>query len=460
VAPEGVSGYTPRGRDTFPARRGRKEEMETKLSRLSELSGTDRQMRFTSLIHLINEANLKVCYWELKRNKAPGVDWVDWNEYGQELDENIRRLVERMRTWEYRPQAVRRVYIPKANGGKRPLGIPALEDKIVQSMVTRILVAIYEPLFLECSYGFRPGRSAHSALRVLNRELYRSPSNWVVDADIRGFFDQVDHRWLVTFLEEKIADKNLIRLIVRFLKAGIMDADVFQASEKGTPQGGILSPVLANIYLHDVLDRWFIHGVKKKINGYCALIRYADDFIILTRYEKDALLILNWLMERLREFGLELSADKTRLIEFGRFAEERSKRKGKRPGTFDFLGFTHYITKSRTGGFKVGRRTAKGKYRGNLKRMNEWLKVSRHRMPVDGLWKLLTAKLNGYYRYYGVSDNYGSLARYSYQVTRLVFKWLNRRSQRSSYTWEAFNKYLERYPLPQPRIYTNLHEYA
>lgn len=415
-------------------------------------------MRFTSLMHLINEENLKVCYWELKRNKAPGVDWVDWGDYGQELDANIRRLVERMQRWEYRPQAVRRVYIPKANGGRRPLGIPALEDKIVQSMVTRIVEAIYEPLFLECSYGFRPGRSAHIALRVLDRELYRSPSNWIVDADIRGFFDQVDHRWLIRFLEEKITDRNLIRLIVRFLKAGIMEDGVFQSSEKGTPQGGILSPLLANIYLHYVLDLWFIHRVKKKISGYSTLIRYADDFIILTRYGKDARLILNWLRDRLREFGLELSAEKTRLIEFGRFAEERSQRKGKRPGTFDFLGFTHYITKSRSGGFKVGRRTAKGKYRGNLKRLNEWLKENRHRMPVDGLWKLLTAKLNGYYRYYGVSDNYGSLARYSYQVTRLVFKWLNRRSQRASYTWEAFNQYLERYPLPQPRIYTNLHE--
>jgi RNA-directed DNA polymerase len=331
---------------------------------------------------------------------------------------------------------------------------------MVQLLVTRILVAIYEPLFLECSYGFRPGRSAHGALAELNKELYRSPTNWVVDADIRGFFDQVDHRWLVRFLEERIADRNLIRLIARFLKAGILEGGVFQASRKGTPQGGILSPVLANIYLHYVLDLWFLKKVKPESSGYCELIRYADDFIILTREERDARMILKLLTARLQEYGLELSSEKTRLIELGRYAEERSRRKGKKPDTFDFLGFTHFVTRSRRGGFKVGRRTAKGKYQSNLKRLNHWVKVNRNRLAVDELWKLLGIKLRGYYRYYGVSDNYESLARYSYQVNRLVFKWMNRRSQRPSFSWDSFNRYLEKYPLPKPKIYTNLHAYA
>jgi RNA-directed DNA polymerase len=281
-----------------------------------------------------------------------------------------------------------------------------------------------------------------------------------VDADIKGFFDNVSHEWLVKFLEHKIADRNLIRLVVRFLKAGIMEAGKYEASRKGTPQGGILSPVLANIYLHHVLDLWFTHRLKKQSRGYCELVRYADDFIILTRYEDDARGILERLEERLRKFGLELSPEKTRLIEFGRFSEERARRKGKKPDTFDFLGFTHYVSKGREGQFKVGRKTSAKKYRGNMKRLNTWLKHNRNALPLAELWKRLNQKLRGYYRYYGVSDNYSSLSRYHYQAEQLIFKWLNRRSQKTSFTWVGFNKYLEKYPLVRPRIYYNLYHFT
>lgn len=438
----------------------KQEEMETKLSRLSELSSKEGRIRFTSLIHLINEANLKACFWELKRNKAPGVDWISWDEYCKDLDDRIGELHSRMLKWQYRPQPVRRVYIPKSNGGKRPLGIPAIEDKMVQMMMTKIMTAIYEPLFLDCSYGFRPGRSAHKALRTLNREMYGQPVSYVIDADIKGFFDNVDHKWLVKFLEHKIADKNMVRLIVRFLKSGIMEDGKRAASRLGTPQGGILSPILANIYLHYVLDVWFTHHVRPRMRGYCILIRYADDFVILARYREDAQKLLGWLGDRLKRFGLSLCEEKSGLVEFGRFADERSKRKGQRPGTFDFLGFTHFVSKTREGRFKVGRKTTKKKFGANLKRMSQWLRQVRNTFPIAEIWKLLGVKVSGYYRYYGVSENYNSLKRYDYELKRLVFKWMNRRSERKSFTWEQFKRYLCLYPLPNPKIYHNLYEYA
>jgi len=239
-----------------------------------------------------------------------------------------------------------------------------------------------------------------------------------------------------------------------------MEAGVLHASEQGTPQGGILSPVLANIYLHYVLDLWFIHRVKRQSMGYGALIRYADDFVILTRYEEDARMILEQLKGRLSTFELELSVEKTRLIEFGRFAEERANRTGRKPDTFDFLGFTHYVSKSRTGKFKGGRKTSGNKYRGNLQRMNKWLNAPRNLLPLDELWKRINLKLNGYYRYYGVSENYSSISRYHFNVVRLVFKWLNRRSQKRRFSWETFNKYLAKYPLSRPKIYHNRYEFA
>ncbi len=436
------------------------KELETKLSRLSELSAKDEGIRFTSLMHLINEENLKTCFWELKRNKAPGIDWVSWDKYRENLDENLRELITRMKKWQYRPQAVRRTYIPKADGGKRPLGILTVEDKTVQQMVGKILQAIYETVFLPCSYGYRKGKSPHDALLTLNEELHTRPAHYIVDIDIRGFFDNVDQQRLIELMEIKIADKNLLRLIVRFLKAGIMEEGEYYTSLKGTPQGGIISPILANIYLHYITDVWIENVLKPELGGYIELIRYADDLVILTDKEAKAKQILERLKRRLAEYGLELSAEKTRIVQFGRKLQDANQPPPTLPTTFDFLGFTHYVSKTRKGTFKVGRKTSKKKFKANMDKFKDWLKENRHALSIDELWKNIASKLRGYYRYYGVSENYRSLSRYEHYIKRLIFKWMNRRSQRMSMNWKEFTLYLKRYPLPRPKIYVNLYDFS
>ena len=431
--------------------------METKLNLITERAAKDRKCRFNNLIHLLNVEGLKESFYLLKRDKASGIDGVTMSEYEEKLEENLEGLVERMKRWSYRPQAVRRVYIPKDEHSQRPLGIPALEDKIVQMGVTRILSAIYEEGFLDFSYGFRPGRSCHDALDRLDKIIMQQPINHVIDADIKGFFDNVDHGWLMECLKQRISDKNLLRLIVRILKSGVMEAGIFYETEKGTPQGGIISPILANIYLHYILDLWVERKVIPGSRGVVRMVRYADDFVICVQYKEEAQRILRQLRERFGKFGLELSEEKTRVIEFGRYAVENAKKRGERPSTFNFLGFTHYCGRTRRGYFTVGRTTDRKRLRKKLKEMNVWLRSVRNLVKVREWWPILCAKLRGHFQYYGVSGNYRGILRFYFHTVRFVFKWINRRSQKKSMNWDRFNAYLERYPLPRPKIYHNLY---
>lgn len=423
--------------------------METELERISELAEEDSDLKFTSLAHLLDEKNLKKCYRELGKNKAPGVDGETWDEYGKDLDGNISDLVDRLKSKKYWPKPVKRTYIPKeGKDEQRPIGIPALEDKIVQLGISKILTTIYESDFLDISFGFRPNRSPHDALREVNKSIMVRKTNWILDADIKGFFDHVDHDWMMKFLGERIKDTTLLKLIFRFLKAGVMEEGKYHETEKGTPQGGNLSPILSNIYLHYVLDLWTKHVLRKKLNGYVKLIRFADDFVLCFQDRREAQQSYQLLEERLSKFGLKLSKEKTRLVEFGRYAKD--------PGTFDFLGITHYCSKNLDGDFMLGHCTSAKKFKSKIKSLTDWLKsVTRSYHPSEW-WDRLRAKLIGHFRYYGVSGNYSRLWRYRWLTVEAVFKWLNRRSQRRSYTWESFLLYLKRHPLPKPRVYHDL----
>ncbi len=431
--------------------------MRTKLNLITEIARRDRKCKFNNLVHLLNVENFKECFRELKKGKAAGIDGVTLQEYEQELDNNLEDLVARMKRFSYRPQPARRAYIPKASGEKRPLGIPAVEDKIVQMGITKILQAIFEVDFLDFSYGFRPNRNCHQALETLDKMIMQRPVNHVIDADIKGFFDNVDHDWLMRCIEQRVSDKNLLRLLKRFLKAGIVEEGKYLSTEKGTPQGGIISPVLANIYLHYVLDLWFERVEKQRFGSYIGMVRYGDDFVICAQRKEVAEQLLSELSDRLAKFGLELSGEKTRIVACGRYARENSRRKGCKPGSFNFLGFTHFCDKGRKGYFKVGRKTDRKKFSVKIKEMNAWLKAVRNTSKPEAWWPILAAKLRGHFHYYGISGNYGRISHF-YQLTiRLIFKWLNRRSQKKSHNWEMFRTYLLRHPLPKPKIYHNLY---
>jgi group II intron reverse transcriptase/maturase len=440
-----------------------------KLSLISRKAKADEGCKFNNLMHLINEWSLKYCFYSLKKNKAPGIDRVTLEEYEKNLDGNIEDLLRRMKTMSYRPQAVRRTYVPKDNGKQRPLGIPTIEDKMVQMAFTMILEAIWEQDFTDFSYGFRPKRNCHQALKELDSILMFKPVNYVIDADIKSFFDNVDHEWMKRFIEVRISDRKFIRYIVRFLKSGIVEEGKFFETEKGTPQGGVISPVLANIYLHYILDSWFVREVESHVNGYVKLIRYADDFVIGVEQRLDVERIQTSMRRRFQKFGLELSDEKTRVVQFGRHtAWNSSRRDGKRkhgigqggcgkPGTFSFLGFTHYCTESREGKFKVSRKTERKRFIRGLRKTGKWLKRQRNWKRLAEIWETVSQMLTGHYRYYGVSDNIRQLRNFLDEVKRLLFKWLNRRSQKRSFTWDSFVKYLKTYPLPTPRIYHNMY---
>jgi group II intron reverse transcriptase/maturase len=427
--------------------------MQTKLNLITEIARRDRGCKINNAAYLLNEENLKECFFMLNKDRAAGTDGVSWREYEENLNHNLKELVERMKRQAYKPQPVRRTYIPKVNGNMRPLGIPSVEDKIVQMGITRILEAIYEVDFLDFSYGFRPNRNAHQALDRLDKILMTKPINHIIDADIKGFFDNVNHDWMKKFLGHRISDPNLLRLVARFLKNGYMEEGKLYETEKGTPQGGIISPVLANVYLHYVLDLWMEKVIKPGGKGVVEIVRYADDLVVCVQYKEEARMLLGMLKERLKKFGLELAEEKTRIIEFGRYAKRNADAKGRKPETFNFLGFTHFIDKTRKGGFKVGRKTNRKKMTAKLKEMNIWLKSIRNQYAAKEWWKILKAKLTGHYRYYGVSGNFRSLYKFYCRTLGLVVKWMNRRSQKKSFNRHTFREYLERYELPKPKIY-------
>lgn len=433
--------------------------MKGKLNLITEKARRDKRLKFTSLIHHFNEENLAQCYRELKRDKASGVDGVTVQGYGEHLEENIRRLVETLKTKQYRAQPVRRVYIPKAGKAdeKRGLGIPTVEDKLVQLMLKKILEAIYETDFEEFSYGFRPNRSCLAAVDRLDKEVMTKPINYVVEVDVRKFFDTVSHYWLQRCLEERVNDANLLWLVRRILKAGVMEEGHYQASDLGTPQGGVVSPLLANIYLHYVLDIWFVKQFKPKAKGYMQMIRYCDDFVVCCESEQDAKTFLTELVERFSKFGLTVSPEKTKIVKIGRAAWQRWKKTGEKPGSFNFLGFTHYCVTSRAGKFMMGHKTSKENLKRKLKEVQEWVKKVRNLKKLKEWWPTVKAKLIGHYNYFGISGNCRCLNQFYYGVTNIVFKWINRRSQRKSMTWEKFLQYLQWNPLPAPRICHSLY---
>jgi group II intron reverse transcriptase/maturase len=394
---------------------------------------------------LLNEEHLRDCFYQLRKNAAPGVDGVTFEQYEADLDMNLAKLVERLVLKRYHAKLVRRKHIPKANGKLRPLGIPALEDKLLQLAVARMLEAIHEQDFLECSWGYRTGRGAREASRELAARLYRGKLGSVVEADIKGFFDNISHAWMLRMLEERINDRALVRLIGKWLKAGIMEeTGEVKHPVTGTPQGGIISPVLANIYLHYALDLWFERVVKKQCQGEVYMIRYADDFVCAFQYMTDARRFEGQLKERLGKFELEVASEKTRTLRFGRFAPEPHK-------AFEFLGFEFRWQKLRTGKVGVKRRTAPKKLRASVKAFTEWIKTNRHK-PLGRLMKTLAAKLRGYWNYYGVRGNMRSMTQFHGQCQRLMYKWLNRRSEKRSYHSAQFNALWIKHGIPVPRI--------
>jgi RNA-directed DNA polymerase len=429
------------------------ESVETKLLRIAEKARKEPGFKFTSLYHLMNEELLRECFKRLRKDAAAGIDEVTREMYAENLEANLSNLTDRLHRMAYMPQPVRRKYIPKPGSAKqRPLGIPCFEDKLVQAGLVRILEAVYEQDFIENSYGFRPGRSCHKALIALSDTVEDNSVNHVVEADIKGFFDDVDQEWLLKFLAHRIEDKRIQRMVKRFLKAGVWEDGSVTVSDEGTPQGGVVSPILSNCFLHYVLDLWFEKVYRKSCTGFARLIRYADDFVVCFAQKAEAERFYKELGERLGKFGLEMEPTKTRVMEFGRFAAQRAKRRGEKPATFDFLGLTHYCGTSRNEkGFRMKRTTARKKFTAKLKAFKEWLKLARI-MKTKDLWQTVVAKLRGHYNYYGVTDNLGGIKRFGYEVEKLLFKWLNRRGKRHCLKWERFVAMLERFPLPKPRI--------
>ncbi|MEX2104306.1 MAG: group II intron reverse transcriptase/maturase [Bacilli bacterium] len=404
--------------------------METKLARIAEMAKRVPKARFTSLYHLLNVELLRQAHEELDPKKATGVDGVTKEQYERNLEENLLDLVGRLKRKAYRPQPARRTYIPKDEKSKRPLGIQAHEDKIVQLALKKLLEAIYEQDFKSFSYGFRPKKSCHNALWELDHILHRQPINWVVDADIQGFFNHVNHEWMMKFLEVRIGDPNILRLIRRMLKAGIEEEGNLEPSEEGTAQGSNLSPLLANIYLHYVLDLWFEKRIQGHSRGKAYIIRYADDFVRCFQYEDEARSFYQALQKRLAEFGLNIAEEKSSIIRFGKQAEEWHKQNGGgKPGVFSFLGFTNYCGRSQKGKFQAKRKTSAKKYRSKIKDFKGWMKVHRHD-KLEETVKTIRQKLRGHYQYYGMTHNFPSIAKFKQEITKILFKWLNRRSQK------------------------------
>lgn len=421
------------------------------LERVRQAAKRDKEAKFTALMHHVTVERLRQAYMELKRQAAPGVDGMTWTQYQVNLEDNLRELHGRVQKGTYQAKPCRRVYIPKADGKKRPLGIATLEDKLVQRAMTQVLNAIYEVDFLGWSYGFRPGRSQHDALDALAAGLGTKKVNWVLDADIRGFYDTLDQRWLMKFVEHRIADPRVLRLLQKWMKAGVMEGGSYSESEEGIAQGASVSPLLANLYLHYVLDLWVKQWRQRRARGEMIVVRFADDSIYGFQHRSDAEQFQNDLRERLSRFALELHPDKTRLLEFGRYAKQRREERGKgKPETFDFLGFTHICGKTRNGKFQLRRQTMRKRMRERLKTVKTELMRRRHQ-PIKEQGKWIGSVVRGYFAYHAVPTNIRALQAFRTQVERHWLRALRRRSQRHSLDWERMRRLSARW-LPSPRI--------
>ena len=418
--------------------------METQTEGIREQSA--KYSKVQNLMHNVNEETLMSEHRKQNRRKATGVDGISKNQYEENAEENIKELVQRMRKFQYKPKPVKRVYIPKTNGKQRPLGLPSYEDKLVQGVMANLLNDVYEVRFLDCSYGFRENRNAHDVVKLINQTIMRRKVNYVLEADIKGFFDNVDHNWLMKFLEHDIDDKNFLRYIKRFLISGIMEGTELKESDRGTPQGGLISPVLANVYLHYVLDLWFEKAVKPKLRGEAYYVRYADDFLILFQYENEAQKVMQALKPRLEKFGLEAAEEKTRILPIGRFKGTKED--------FDFLGFTFYNTKTRTGKYRLGVRTSKKKLKAKKQAAKAWLNT-RLTKPLAETMKTLAAVIRGHCNYYGVNGNYHSIRIFWKYLQYSTYRMLNRRDQKGKFRYE---KYLRvwNYYIAEPHLTTDI----
>jgi group II intron reverse transcriptase/maturase len=427
------------------------QDATSALDRVRRMATKDKEARFTALLHHVSAGRLRKAYWALNPRAATGVDGVTWEGYGQNLEANLRDLLARVHRGGYRPRPSRRAYIPKADGRQRPLGIAALEDKILQRAVVEVLNAIYETDFAGFSYGFRPGRSPHHALDALAVGIERKKVNWVLDADIRDFFTSLDHGWLEKFLKHRIADKRMLRLLRRWLKAGVIENGKWSQTHEGAPQGASASPLLANVYLHYVFDLWAQWWRRRYAHGDVILVRFADDFIVGFEHQDDAQRFLVDLRERFAKFGLELHGQKTRLIEFGRHAARKRKARGLgKPETFDFLGFTHICGKTRDGRFGLRRVTISKRMRAKLQELKQQLQRQRHQpVPEQGRW--LASVVRGHLAYYAVPGNSKAIRAFHTQATRHWYRALRRRSQRTRLNWERMDRLAARW-LPPARI--------
>ena len=453
-AAEAVEGRRPaKGNTTSETRPGRRagQGAPSELGRVRRMARTDKDARFTALLHHVDVDRLRAAYWALEPKAAPGVDGVTWADYGQDLEENLRDLHARVHRGAYRARPSRRVYIPKPDGRLRPLGVASLEDKVLQRALVEVLNAVYEQDFLGFSYGFRPGRSPHHALDALAAGIVGKKVNWVLDLDFRDYFSTLDHRWLERFLEHRIADRRVLRLIQKWMAAGVIEEGSWTAFDEGVPQGASVSPLLSNVYAHYVFDLWAHQWRTRHARGDVVIVRFADDAVVGFQYRDDAERFWADLRERLARFSLELNAEKTRLIEFGRFAAQDRKARGLgKPETFRFLGFTHACGKSKAGRFKLKRATDSKRMRAKLRALKSEIERRRHQpIPEQGAW--LANVLHGHYRYYAVPENIEALRAFRYQTRRHWCKALRRRSQRTTITWERMTRLADRW-LPQPRI--------
>jgi len=421
------------------------------LSRIAELAKQEAGRKFCSIAHLLTTESLGAAFVSLRKDAAAGVDGVTYADYEEHVVENLIHLHEKVKSKTYRAQPLRRIYIDKDEGGKRPISIPSLEDKIVQRATVDLLNPIFEQDFLDCSYGFRPGRSAHDALDEVGRVICLRPTAYVLELDIRGYFDSIVRQQLMEMVEGRISDASILRLIGKWINVGVVDDGRLLERETGTGQGQIISPLLANLYLHHVLDRWFEDEVKPRLKGFAAEIRYADDAILCFANREDAQRVFDVLPKRFAKYGLTLHPEKTRLLAFGRRAYRQAQRTQTKPATFDFLGFTHLMATSRRGRFVVHVRTMKKRLKRGLKAIADWCRAHCH-APLDHQQQILNAKLRGHFQYYGRPSNYRSLAKFVQEVRRIWRTWLSRRTRGRSLSWPRFVKLLARYPLLRPRI--------